>query len=89
MQGEIWKLAGPQTNHFTTEINYLCYFWKSSVAMSDFTETQKQKRGPRVGVRGGRLRRSERAFENERRHINGELEVFTRCLSWCVREALV
>lgn len=45
MQGEIWKLVSPQTNHFTTEINYQCYFWRSREAMSDFTETQRAAEG--------------------------------------------
>lgn len=38
IHAEIWKLESPQTNHFTTEINYQCYFWRGGVALTDFTE---------------------------------------------------
>lgn len=41
MQVEIWRLVGALMNHFTTEINYQCYFWRSTVAMSDFTEARR------------------------------------------------
>lgn len=76
MQGEIWKLVSPQMNHFTTEINYQCYFWRSSVAMSDFTETRQSSREDSewecVAVC---LRRNKCGFENEGCHINGEVQV--------------
>lgn len=45
IHAEIWKLVSPQTNHFTTEINYQCYFWRGGVALTDFAEGRGGKGG--------------------------------------------
>lgn len=45
IHAEIWKLVSPQTNHFTTEINYQCYFWRGGVALSDFADGTRRKGG--------------------------------------------
>lgn len=58
IHAEIWKLVSPQTNHFTTEINYQCYFWRGGVALTDFHGGTRRKGGGEhaaiaLGLKGG------------------------------------